>query len=265
MKMIRSVLFGSAGKLPVSLIGLLALVSGSSLWAQGVITQIDNTAHFAYSNGPDNPVAFLLPFAEPGHFAIGESFVVPEGTNSIQSLALWIKPAQALSDLHLNMYLAQWDPGASRIKGTPLSLQGPDGYMYFQYPLTAVGYYQLFFDTEGKAPARAGTSYMMFMTADEFLPGNPETPKFGYIPTGAYDDGSAWTSGGSSVADLGGTAWEPWAGDLAFAVQFTQGESPPLTPVPEPASYGLMAGCGLAALAIFKRNRRAMSLVRRMA
>jgi hypothetical protein len=256
MKTSESVLFESARKLQIGLIGLMMLAGSSSLWAKDVITQIDNTSHFAYSNGPDNPVAFLLPFATPGRFAIGESFEVPEGTNNIESLALWINPAQSVNDLHLSIYLAPWDPVTARIKGPPLSWEGPDGYMYLQFPTTAPGYYQLYFNTEGQAPARAGTSYMLFMTADEFLPGN-SAPKFGYIPTGAYDDGSAWTANTSSLADLTRTKWDPWAGDLAFAVQFTPGESPPpLTSVPEPATYGLIAGCGLIAFSFFKRNRR---------
>ena len=198
--------------------------------------------------------AFLTPFADPEKIAIGEVFAPPSAGLFLETAGLWISRSTAQRAIPLSLYFAEWDAAQSRVSGPVHTFTGVD-YSYSPQPNYGLDdYTRVDFNTPHLGLTE-GQDYIMFMTSAQFTPTIAAATKFGYEPDGTWL-GHAWSLDGMGLDDASQQAWSKYSGDLIIQVQFNS-VGVPLSPVPEPSTYGVAAAGFLMALAGYRRFRGA--------
>jgi len=233
------------------LAGLLCLLTATT--SRGVVYQYENSTQWLYHNSIPQTPGYLTPFADPGKFAIGQVFAPPDSGLFLETAGLWISRSVALSDISLSIYFAEWNSAESRVDGPIHTFTGVD-YAYSPQPSSGLSDYSRVDFNTTHVPLTAGQDYILFMTAAPFAPDVAAGLKFGYEQYDGYW-GHAWSLDGTALGDASQKAWNPYDGNLIIQVQFNSFE-PPLSPVPEPSTYGAAASGMLLALACFRRYRR---------
>jgi hypothetical protein len=197
------------------------------------------------------PVDFpAFAFGEGWTETYGQSIVAPAIDNVLDSWSLQVDDLSGTADFA--GYVMAWD--GSKATGpvlwqsapqTTTNNGGSDGYEVFT------------FNTGGLGLAPGG-SYVLFISASEYLNG---TADISLVACGAtpYADGAAfWNESGSNFSLLTTTPWEPFWGpaglgtvDLAFEASFSSGG----TVVPLPGAI-LLAGLGIAIAAPLRPRRK---------
>jgi hypothetical protein len=223
-----------------ALVFSIAIVAG--LNSSRAHAQVIDTASEWLASGPNT---FEGPFGEPAFAAWGQTFVTPAGFNTLTSFSVWLQTNNESDNetdaVDFTGKVYQWDTGNLTLTG-PALFSSPPQHLPFEDPPS--GFKEFSFTP--KLALDPEKTYIFFLSAHDFFNGKPGTASVGGgFNHDTYSGGDEFISE-SSFADLSTSPWIPngVGADMAFVARFSS-----LSPVPEPATYGVAASLILLGLA----------------
>lgn len=230
----------ASSRAAVALVGALAM----SLFAPRASAQIIDTATPWLADGA---AGWSSPFGEPGWRAWGQTFVTPAGFPKLDSFSVWVQStdqyAGYVDTVDFDGRVYEWNTSTQTLVGSALYISSAR-----HIPHEDHGAAQEVSFAVGGLVLDPTKTYMFFLSAYDFLDGQP-----GVLTMGASAED--YPGGGNFIADpsnYAGLFSEPWEanGDMVFRARFSA-----VTPVPEPASYGVIAAGLLVGLALRVQRR----------
>lgn len=201
-----------------------------------------------------NGSASIGDFGSSGFSAWGQFFVAPTGTNRLIDFTFLLSDGVHGSNTNpvpvvMQAHLVQYNPLTRLIIGPTLYSSAE-----ITVPVTSALQFELYkFDVD--AAIIAGSTYMMFLFANNFELEIPDDSRLRLATSGSDLAGGAYNIPMSAIADLDTALASPWrftAGtDLAFSATF---DNRPTAPVPEPDALLLLATAGAAGLWAARRR-----------
>lgn len=193
-------------------------------------------------------------FGSSGFSAWGQFFVAPTGTNRLIDFTFLLSDAIQGGNTNpvpvtMQAHLVQYNPFTRLIIGPTLYSSAE-----ITVPVTSALQFELYkFDVD--AAVIAGSTYMMFLFANNFELQIPDDSRLRLATSGSDLAGGAYNIPMSAFADLDTALASPWrftAGtDLAFSATF---DNRPTAPIPEPDTLLLLATAGAAGLWAARRR-----------
>lgn len=202
-----------------------------------------------------NGSASIGDFGSSGFSAWGQFFVAPTGTNRLIDFTFLLSDAIQGGNTNpvpvvMQAYLVQYNPLTRLIIGPTLYSSAE-----ITVPVTSALQFELY-KFEVDAAIIAGSTYMMFLFANNFELQIPDDSRLRLATSDSDLAGSAYNIPMSAFADLDTALASPWrftAGtDLAFSATF---DNRPTAPVPEPDALLLLATAGAAGLWAARRRQ----------
>ena len=194
-------------------------------------------------------------FGASGFSGWGQFLVAPTGSNRLLDFTFLLSDALKGSNTNpvpvtFTAHLVQYNPFTRYVVGPLLYSSAP-----VTVPLTAGMDFDTYtFDID--AEVTAGSTYMMFLFANNFELQIPDDSRLRLATSGSDLAGGAYNIPMSAIADLDAALASPWlftAGtDLAFSATF---DNRPTAPVPEPDTLLLLGTAGAAGLFMGRRVR----------
>jgi hypothetical protein len=201
-----------------------------------------------------NGSASIGDFGAAGFSAWGQFFVAPSGTNRLLDFSFLLSDGVHGSNTNpvpvvMQAHLVQYNPFTRLIIGPTLYSSAE-----ITVPVTSALQFELY-KFEIDAAVIAGSTYMMFLFANNFELQIPDDSRLRLATSGSDLAGGAYNIPASAFADLDtalASQWRFTAGtDLAFSATF---DNRPTAPVPEPDTLLLLATAGAAGLWAARRR-----------